>query len=1052
MLNHEFKPMHQPQLKKIFLALVGALCFSAKASLALAIGSGYALALQNHIGTAGSSCNGGQSICGSTEQKNTILDGENKDSGTELHETQVWSGGYLSNNQVMNAGGQIVLNNNAQADNTVVGEAGLLDGKDQSISNSTVINYGGVVRLYDAAVSNAATVHGSSDSANPFAFGTLILNDSSAANGTVVKGGDLILNGNSSATNTTMAKGTDGSTLGTLSVKGQAQINSTTINSGNLNISEQGQAYQTEINEGFVLVHGKGASITETVNNGGRLVISDGATATNTTINQGEVSVVARGKAVNTTVNKGADFYIYEESSADGILIRNGGKNTLTIAGESGGPLSALTVINTIIEAGGLQDAAGGSIYVEHSKVYGTQNINNRAVVNYTQIYNGGIQNVGVGAIATDTHVYEGGKQVVYKNATARLTQVDAKGQQHIQSGAVANKTTVAAGAQQLVYLGGIANDGKIYGIQRVLKSESGIGSGVVNNTQIFAQGSQILENASQANNTQLFDQGTQKVLSGSVTKNTTLNQKAISFVDGDAAALGLTKVNDQAQLQLKADSTAQGAYAEKVSLNGPETMVRIVTSPTRETSLASAKVNIGDLSGNGVVKFGSADNTNGGFANLIIQNLSGSQHFFLNSSINDGVGDYIDLANASGLHRLTVQDSGAEIVAPGQTKLDLVRDQKSDAVFNLSSLNGSNIKAVDGGSYLYYLQSRTSNNGEKIWYLSPEWTPEPGTTDPEVPDPGKPKPPTSFAASNSTKAALALAAAPQYIFNNELNNLRFRKGALQANAGEGGIWGRTTGAQSKVKNGNTQFKLEQVGFEMGADKAFNSDHGVTLLGFFAGSGRADVKHALGGTSKVTSSTAGLYVSYFDQSGLYMDGVLKANHFSNKLQAISTGADYANINADYSQNAVGGALEVGFKQNVQGLYFVEPYARVSYAQIKGKNVAFSGKNSMKVKIDDQKSLMTEVGATIGKNIQLNQTLLTPYVKLAWAHEFKGDNGVTTNDKVDWHDNLSGSMGKVGAGINATIGKATTVFAEIDYANGHKVDAPIQGNIGLRYHF
>ena len=105
------------------------------------------------------------------------------------------------------------------------------------------------------------------------------------------------------------------------------------------------------------------------------------------------------------------------------------------------------------------------------------------------------------------------------------------------------------------------------------------------------------------------------------------------------------------------------------------------------------------------------------------------------------------------------------------------------------------------------------------------------------------------------------MAAAPQLIFNHELDNLRFRRGELQDNQGDAGVWVRLTGDRTRAGTGHTHFKLNQAGFELGADKSVPLENGKLWLGVFTGYNDVKLKHQRGGESSIDSITAGGYAT-----------------------------------------------------------------------------------------------------------------------------------------------------------------------------------------------
>lgn len=95
---------------------------------------------------------------------------------------------------------------------------------------------------------------------------------------------------------------------------------------------------------------------------------------------------------------------------------------------------------------------------------------------------------------------------------------------------------------------------------------------------------------------------------------------------------------------------------------------------------------------------------------------------------------------------------------------------------------------------------------------------------------------------------------------------------------------------------------------EIGADKQLGLSRGNMLVGVFTGYSSSDVKatHSAGANGDIRSYSGGLYLTYLDQSGLYIDTVLKANRFNNELN--TQGA-----RAEYSQNALTVSLESGYQ-------------------------------------------------------------------------------------------------------------------------------------------
>ncbi|CNL62021.1 autotransporter outer membrane beta-barrel domain-containing protein [Yersinia kristensenii] len=572
-----------------------------------------------------------------------------------------------------------------------------------------------------------------------------------------------------------------------------------------------------------------------------------------------------------------------------------------------------------------------------------------------------------------------------------------------------------------------------------------------------------------------------QNIYTGGESQDTTLFDQAYSWVRAGGKLTGLTQVNNAASVYLDTDEI-NGAYAQNVVLNGEDTHLVV-----RYNAANNASATIDDLILNGgEVAFQSGTGSN--YTSLNIGTLSGSGSFLFNTSIAEGKGNFVTIANASGLHKVMVNDSGAEITAPGETTLDLIHDLSGHAQFTLASFTGANITEIDGGTYVYGLKKwdNSARAGGNLWYLGstldaglepeepaiptepeepatpvepePEEPAIPAEPEPEAPvttEPGpapiEPTPETELKTTPSTDAVLSMASANQFIFDGELQNLRLRKGDLNNSKGDNAsVWGRYLTNNTRVNAAhNTAYRLQQDGFEIGADKVFGLSSGQLVLGGFTSYSNNRVKHARGGNSSIDSYSLGAYGSYFDNSGYYIDSVLKANRFKNSLNANMTNG--GSVQSDYNQSAVGGSLEAGYHYKLSDNWFVEPYARASYFTAQAKDIALS--NGMKANIDHNRSAKGELGTQVGTKFDLkNGAIIRPYAKVAIEREFITSNTVKINQVNDFNNDFSGNTAKYGLGVDVNLTKQTTVYAEANYRKGTYVESPIMANIGFRVNF
>ncbi len=432
-----------------------------------------------------------------------------------------------------------------------------------------------------------------------------------------------------------------------------------------------------------------------------------------------------------------------------------------------------------------------------------------------------------------------------------------------------------------------------------------------------------------------------------------------------------------------------------------------------------------------------------GEFKRLYVDRMTsdGSAIITMNTDVSALTGDQLDIKQAIGKFNVAIQDSGKEPTSKEGLSLIYV-DKGESEQFRLNENRG-----VDIGAYTYSLAS-VSNGERYTWFLTPSASTT--TIDPRTPSSPAERPKTS----PSTDGVLSMASATQFIMNDELENLRMRRGDVMRNISESAnVWGRILTRTLRVSGPeNSAYEMDRSGMELGGDKAFDIGNDKLMVGVSTSLSDDKVKHNRGGSSNINTYTGGIYGTYVTENNVYLDAVIKYAHFDNRLSAKTTNNSLAQ--AKYKQNGLGASLELGYKHqfenNSAGL-FAEPYGRMSYLTVEGKE--FRLNNGMQAKIDDQKSLLGEVGFSLGAEFLVAETaILSPYIKIAAEHEFISDNSVYINETSKFTNDFSGTAGKYGVGINLSLNKHTSMFAEVDYVNGRNIESPIKANVGFRINF
>ncbi|EPO4611042.1 autotransporter outer membrane beta-barrel domain-containing protein [Escherichia coli] len=856
-------------------------------------------------------------------------------------------------------------------------------------------------------------------------------------NNTVLRGDQeysmTLVNGDT-ATNTTINSG------GWQDVSSGGSATSTTINSGGWqNVSSGGSATSTTINShGYQDVFSGGSATSTTINDGGWQNVSSGGSATSTTINSGGVQNVSSGTATDTTINSGGELYVYNGGSATSTIINSGGHQAVYSGGSA---------TSTTINSGGVQFVNGGSATGITISSDGELYVDSGGVASKV------IQNSG-GVIITDTLAVLSGTNVngsfSISNGSAVNMLLENGGAMEVYYGTYASNTTVGSDSIMVVSRGGVATDTFVNG--GTLSVSSG---GVLRGTTTLTDKGTLVGDVVTNEGNLYFLNNSAATFAGSLTGTGTLTQEG-----GDTRFSGLLSQDGGITLQRGAAMTMDALLANvnvktqsgtTLTLDKESILTGSVTGDNSGAGNMTVKgASVWHLDGdstvgaltldNGTVDFRPSDSIRQIQAfrpvSLVAESLSGNGTFRMNTDIASHSGDMLNVTgNASGNFVLDIRNTGLEPVSAG-TPLQVVHTGSGDAAF---SLNGGK---VDAGTWEYYLNKENTD-----WYLKAD-SGQPG---PDNPNPGtdNPAPPVRHT-TKSADAVLDMATAPVYVFNSELQSLCFRHGDVMQNTrSPGGVWGRYTGSDNRISGGaGSGYSLTQSGVETGGDTVFELNDSRLAVGAFVSYTDNSISHNRGGSSTVGSTGGGLYATWFNNDGYYVDGVIKVNRFRNELRTWMS--DGTTVKGDYHQNGFGGSLEAGRTFSLNENTWIQPYLRSTAFRAESKDISLD--NGMKAKAGTTKSLQGEVGVNLGMNLDVAGTVVRPYLTTAVSHEFSDNNRVRINDSYDFTNDISGTTGKYGAGVSAQLTANAGVWAEVSYQNGENTESPVTGSVGFRINF
>jgi outer membrane autotransporter protein len=482
--------------------------------------------------------------------------------------------------------------------------------------------------------------------------------------------------------------------------------------------------------------------------------------------------------------------------------------------------------------------------------------------------------------------------------------------------------------------------------------------------------------------------------------------------------------------------------------------------------SLTDSTWNVGQTSNldnltlnNSLVDLSAAtDNTT--YSTLTIANLSGSGNFSLRTSLaGDGegvnnIGDKIVVTGSSaGNYGLNILNRGSAVTT-GNEVLTVVETADGIATFRGNT-------DVELGGYVYSVNKQGNN-----WVLSSPKAPEtppadeqsvtPADSDALQPasteDAGIPIP-SAEQSNNSTITSTANAGANflnvGYLMNYaEMQTLMQRMGDVRQGKTAGNVWLRgMDGRFSGFANGKlSHFSMNYTGYQFGVDKRL-SDEMPIYLGLFMGATEGSPHYRAGkGTTK--SEHFGIYGTWLNDAGFYMDGVVKFNRQRNQFDVSDTQNN--RISGNGVSSGLSGSLEAGkkfsFSDDLTGFY-LEPQLQLTAGHQDGSSVRAS--NGLNITLSSYKSMMGRASVLAGYEVNQSNYKLNTYLKTGVLREFEGNAAYALNGS-DERLSFKGNGWNNGVGVSAQI-SSHTLFIEADMVDGNRFNQR-QVNAGYRFSF
>lgn len=426
---------------------------------------------------------------------------------------------------------------------------------------------------------------------------------------------------------------------------------------------------------------------------------------------------------------------------------------------------------------------------------------------------------------------------------------------------------------------------------------------------------------------------------------------------------------------------------------NGSRTIVRGNISADNQTvvNLNSAELELGP---EGKATFGEEGlHSSGG--TIVLNNAS------------SGEGKVLEIPNLQG--DLTVAASG------------VLNDTFANPEDAAQALNES-IEIRGQGSYSYQLTGRSGS-------ISDSWVADSDGTI------------TARTENESLKAFENFNAMTLVAWRGENNRLTQRLGDIRDNAGAVGSWARVYGYQAKYSDG-VSIKYKSNAVQAGTDLRFADNYVAGLaLSYTKGDGTLS-----NGSADVDSYSVAAYVTGSFPCGGYFDVIGRAGRMSSDI----TAANGTNVmKASYDNTLLGLSAEVGYRYNINPMFYVEPQAELSYATALGDD--FTAGNGVRIRQDDFQSLVGRLGARVGATFAQNKGSV--YLTASVKHDFLGDADSTASlgNVVKKQDvNVGGTWFSYGIGTQFDMTDKLSVYGSLERADGSDYTENYRYNVGLRY--
>jgi len=407
---------------------------------------------------------------------------------------------------------------------------------------------------------------------------------------------------------------------------------------------------------------------------------------------------------------------------------------------------------------------------------------------------------------------------------------------------------------------------------------------------------------------------------------------------------------------------------------------------------------------------------------------LTGAGTFALATNLGARIGDFVEVGGtSSGNHVLSVSNQGGAPSGPGQT-LEVVATTDGVAQFSLQQGH------IESGLFDYTLQQGLTNvpGTATNWYL------------------------VNLSNQFSHAGQAIIATTPGIIEASwfaQLDNLHKRMGQLRINPScpnneHSDLWIRYYGNKQNIDHHNTEHSFHEHlhGFDVGIDKIWDPQaYGQWWTGAFVGYGKLEQSFDSPIDSAAKSRYAGLYATWLDRCGWYVDMVARAHHFDTDFESTSAQGEFTE--GDYDNWGLGLSAEVGRRFNLGQGGYLEPQVQIAYTHL--TDATYRTSSDIRVRTDDTDLLQTRASLIAGFVFGTATNFLEPYAKIGVINQ-ESRGGRLHAEGLSRRPNLDGTRVEGGAGMVYQLNQAVQVHVDYEASSGHRNAIPWKVNAGFRW--